>query len=259
MNSITDLLIGDNEYYDNQLVPGFVQGIVVENNNAEFKGMVKVEFTVWETGKNMCEWVKLLSPYTGKDYGMYCVPEIDEIVLVGFIGGSLKRPFLLGSLYPSGAAVVNENFDKKNLIKHLKTKGGMDILINEEEGKQKITLTTPKGSKILVDDEKECCTISDKTEKNALKLDYKNGGIEISAEKTLKMTAGKTELSMDGNSGNISLKGTKIAVQADNEIGLNAKSALKMQGTQVELKGQAQVNVQASGPLALKGAVTQIN
>ncbi|MBO5335553.1 MAG: hypothetical protein J6A94_00275 [Lachnospiraceae bacterium] len=259
MNSITDLLIGDNEYYDNQRIPGFVQGTVVENNNAEFKGMVKVEFTVWETGKNMCEWVRLLSPYTGKDYGMYCVPEIDEIVLVGFIGGSLKKPFLLGSLYPNGAAVVNENFDKKNLIKHIKTKGGMDILINEDEGKQKITLTTPKGSKILVDDENECCTISDKTEKNLLKLDYKNGGIELSAEKTLKMTAGKTEFSLDGNSGNVLLKGTKIAVEADNEIGLNAKAGLKMQGAQVELKGQAQVNVQASGPLALKGAVTQIN
>ena len=43
MNSITDLLHSENEYYDNQKVPGFVQGIVVENNNADFKGMVKVE------------------------------------------------------------------------------------------------------------------------------------------------------------------------------------------------------------------------
>lgn len=259
MSSITDLLMGSNEYYDNQLVPGFVQGTVVENNNPDFKGMVKVEFTVWETGKNMCEWVKLISPYTGKDYGMYCIPEIDEIVLVGFIGGSLKRPFLLGSLYPSGAAIVNDNFHKENLIKHVKTKGGMDILINEEKNKQKITLTTPKGSQVLVDDENECCIISDKSAKNQIKLDYKNGGIEISSEKTIKLTAGKTELSMDGNSGNVTLKGTKIAIQADNEIGINAKAALKMQGAQVELKGQAQVNVQASGPLALKGAVTQIN
>jgi len=259
MNSITDLLSSKNESYDNQKIPGFVQGIVVENNNDQFKGMVKVEFTVWETGKNMCEWVRLMSPYTGKDYGMYCVPEIDEIVLVGFIGGSLKRPFLLGSLYPSGAAVVNENFDKKNLIKHMKTKGGVDILINEEDGKQKITVTTPKGSQIQVDDENECCTITDKGAKNQIKLDYKGGAVEVTAEKTISLKAGKTELAMDGNSGAMTLKAAKIAVQADNEIGLNAKAALKMQGAQVELKGQAQVNVQASGPLALKGAITQIN
>ena len=131
MNSITDLLISDNEHYDSQIVPGFVQGVVVENNNAKFKGMVKVEFTVWETGKNMCEWVRLMSPYTGKNYGTYLVPEIDEIVLVGFIGGSLKRPFLLGSLYPNTAKMVKDNFDKQNMVKRITTKGGMDILINE--------------------------------------------------------------------------------------------------------------------------------
>lgn len=259
MNSITDLLNSENEYYDSQQIPGFVQGVVVENNNSKFKGMVKVEFTVWEQGKNMCEWVRLFTPYGGKDYGSYWVPEIDETVLVGFIGGSLKRPFLLGSLYPGGAAMVNDNFDEKNLVKRVKTKGGMDILINEEEGKQKITLTTPKGSTILVDDEKECCVISDKEGKNAVQLDYKGGGITVTADKTMKLTAGKTEISMDGNSGEITIKGTKITVQADNEIGINAKAALKMQGAQVELKGQAQINVQSSGPLALKGAITQIN
>ena len=106
--------------------------------------MVKVEFTVWESGKNMCEWVRLLAPYTGKDYGTYWVPEIDETVLVGFIGGSLKRPFLLGSLYPSGASLVSENFDKKNVKKRVKTKGGVDIAISDEDGKQSITVTTPK-------------------------------------------------------------------------------------------------------------------
>ena len=259
MNSITDLLTSDNEHYDSQIVPGFVQGVVVENNNAKFKGMVKVEFTVWETGKNMCEWVRLMSPYTGKNYGTYLVPEIDEIVLVGFIGGSLKRPFLLGSLYPNTAKMVKDNFDKQNMVKRITTKGGMDILINEDNGKQKITLTTPKGSKILVDDEKECCTISDKAGQNKIHLDYKKDGIEISAGKTLKLSAGKTEISLDGNSGNVAIKGTKVAVQADNEINLNAKAALKMQAAQVQMKGQGQGNVQSSGQLALKGTITQIN
>ena len=51
MNGITDLFHSENEYYDNQRVTGFVQGTVVENNNADFKGMVKVEFTVWESGR----------------------------------------------------------------------------------------------------------------------------------------------------------------------------------------------------------------
>lgn len=259
MNSITDLLKSENEYYDNQKIPGFVQGVVVENNNSKFKGMVKVEFTVWEDGKNMCEWVRLMSPYTGKDYGTYCVPEIDEIVLVGFIGGSLKRPFLLGSLYPNTSKLVRENFDKKNQLKRVTTKGGMDILINEEKGKQKITVTTPKGSQILIDDENDCCTISDKSSKNIMKLDYKTDQISIQAGKKLELSAGKTQILLDGNTGAVTIKGTKLALQADNEINLNAKAALKAQGAQVQVKGQGQVNVQSSGQLALKGSITQIN
>ena len=35
MNSITDLFQRENEYYDGQHAPGFVQATVVENNNAE--------------------------------------------------------------------------------------------------------------------------------------------------------------------------------------------------------------------------------
>ena len=259
MNSITDLLQNENERYDSQQVPGFVQGTVVENNNPDFKGMVKVEFTVWETGKNMCEWVRLIAPYTGNEYGFYWVPEIDETVLVGFIGGSLKRPFLLGSLYPEGAAVVNDSFDDKNLKKRLKTKGGLDILITEEEGKENVTLTTPKGHVIVADDEKECVRISDKNGKNTLELDYKNGAVSVQADKKISLKAGSTELSMDGNGGEIKLKGTRISASADNEIGLKASAAMKLEGAQVDMKGQAQVNVQASGPLALKGAIVQVN
>ena len=259
MNSITDLLHSENEYYDNQKVPGFVQGIVVENNNADFKGMVKVEFTVWETGKNMCEWVRLLSPYAGKDYGTYLVPEIDEMVLVGFIGGSLKRPFLLGSLYPGGAALVSENFDKKNVKKQIKTKGGVDIAISDEDGKQSITVTTPKGSTLVIDDEKECCKLTDKDGKNGIQLDYKNGKAELLAEKTISIKAGSVELSLDGNGGTISLKAKKISLTADNEIGMKANSAWKAEGAQVDVKAQAKMNLQASGPVAVKGAMVQIN
>ena len=116
MNGITDLFHSENEYYDNQRVTGFVQGTVVENNNADFKGNGQGGIHgLGKAGKNLCEWVRLLSPYGGADYGLYCVPEINETVLVGFIGGSLKRPFLLGSLYPGGASMVSENFDDKNL------------------------------------------------------------------------------------------------------------------------------------------------
>ncbi|MDO4261617.1 MAG: phage baseplate assembly protein V [Eubacteriales bacterium] len=260
MNSITDLMRSENEYYDNQKATGFVQGTVVENNNPDFKGMVKVEFTVWETGKNMCEWVRLMAPAAGPGYGWYWVPEIDETVLVGFIGGSLKRPFLLGSLYPGGAAMVSESFDENNRKKHLRTKGGVDLLLTDEDQKQTIKLTTPKGTVVLVDDENEIVSVADKDAGNTIRMDCKKGETTILSKSKLLLKAGeKTQLQMDGSSGEISLKASKVAVSADNEIGLKATAALKAEGAQVKISGQSQVDVQSSGPLSAKGAVVKIN
>lgn len=259
MNSITDLLSSENEYYDSQSAPGFVQGTVVENNNSKFKGMVKVEFTVWEKGKNMCEWVRLISPYAGKDYGTYVVPEIGEVVLIGFIGGSLKRPFLLASLYPSGADIVNNNFNDKNYMKRITTKGGTDILINDEDGKQKITVTTKKGSLIEIDDEKECCNIKDKDGKNSIILKYKDGEIAVTADKKISFKTGKTEISMDGSGGALNVKADKIQIEGTNQVSIAGKQALKLEGAQVDVKGQSTIKVQSSAQLVLKGSMTQIN
>ena len=259
MNGIVDLLHDENEYYDSQRMPGFVQGTVVENNNDKFKGMVKVEFTVWESGKNMCEWVRLMSPYTGKDYGTYLVPEIGEIVLVGFIGGSLKRPFLLGSLYPSGAAWVNENFDKKNLKKSIKTKGQTQILIVEEEGKQSITVTTKKGSCIVIEDEKETCKISDKGGKNQILLDYKNGAVSVDAEKKIMLKAGTVQLTLDGNGKSITAKADKVDINGTQGVKINTSNKLEMKGTQAALEGSAKLEVKSGGQTVVKGAMVQIN
>lgn len=259
MNGIVDLLQNDTEYYDSQRVPGFVQGTVVENNNDKFKGMVKVEFTVWENGKNMCEWVRLLSPYTGNDYGLYLVPEIGETVLVGFIGGSLKRPFLLGSLYPSGAALVNENFDKKNFRKTLKTKGGTEILIQEEQGKQSVTVTTPKGSRFSVDDEKETCCLSDKDGKNQLLLNYKKGELSLEAEKKITLKAGSAELTLDGTGKSFEAKADKAQIKGTSGVKIETSNKLELKGTQTSVEGSAKLDLKSSGPAAVKGAIVQIN
>lgn len=259
MSSITDLLRNGNEYYDSQKMPGFVQGIVVENNNSNFKGMVKVEFTVWENGKNMCEWVRLMAPYAGKDYGTYVVPEINEVVLVGFIGGSLKRPFLLGSLYPSGAAIVNSGFHEKNHVKALETKGGTRIEIQEEEGKQSISITTPKGNSLVMEDEKNTCMIADKEKKNKLFLDYANGSIEIEAEKKISLKAGSVELTLDGNGGKLGIKADQVEVKGSNSVKIEGTSTLSLKGGMTTVEGSQKLTAKGGAQTEISGGMVKIN
>lgn len=109
-----------------------------------------------------------------------------------------------------------------------------------------------------MDDSTESCKISDKDGKNMLSMDYKNGKITIQSEKNISLKAGSAELTMDGSRSG-QPKAKKVTVTADNEIGLKANSALKAEGAQIDVKGQAKINLQASGPVAVKGAVVQIN
>ena len=123
---------------------GFVLGTVTDNSDKKNASMVKVEFTAWENGKRIHDWIPVLQNYAGKTYGTYIIPEIDDIVLVGFMGVGFQKPFVLGSFYPADAKFTNTSFDKKNLVKTIATKGGTNVSINDEEGKQSICVKTKK-------------------------------------------------------------------------------------------------------------------
>lgn len=258
-DSIIDLLQTPNEMYDNQMIPGFVQGTVVENNNKDYPGMVKVSFTIWEDGKNMIEWVRLLSPYTGKDYGSYLVPEIDETVLIGFIGGSLKRPFLLGSLYPKDSKLVKDQFDKDNKNKVLSTKGGTLIAIDDTKDKSSLTIQTPKETKVVIEDEKETILVSDKDGKNKIFLDLKKGELLLNAEKKITFKTGKASLEMDGNQGNITITGNKVAVNAKQTLAMEGKTSTTVKGGSLTAEGKQGTTLKASGQLSISGAMVKIN
>ncbi|MBQ6886971.1 MAG: hypothetical protein IJN54_05620 [Lachnospiraceae bacterium] len=258
-DSIIDLLQMPNEMYDNQMVPGFVQGTVVENNNNKYPGMVKVSFTVWEQGKNMIEWVRLLSPYTGKDYGSYMVPEINETVLVGFIGGSLKKPFLLGSLYPKDSKFVKQQFDKKNKNKVLRTKGGTEIAIDDTNGKDSISVVTPKETKFVIEDAKETILMSDKEGKNKVFLDLKKGEIMICADKKITLKTGTASVVMTGTQGDIKIAGNKVGVNAKQTLNMEGKTSATLKGASLTAQGMQSATLKATGQTTVSGAMVKIN
>lgn len=258
-DSIIDLLQTPNEMYDNQLVPGFVQGTVVENNNNKYPGMVKVSFTVWEEGKNMIEWVQLMSPYTGKDYGTYLVPEIDETVLIGFIGGSLKRPFLLGSLYPKDSQLLKNQFDKKNVNKMFRTKAGCEIAVNDTKDKESITIQTPKEAKVVIEDEKQTILLSDKQGKNKIFMDLQKGEIMICADKKITLKTGTASMEMAGDQGNITIEGNKTTVNAKQTLAMEGKTSTTVKGGSLTAQGMQAAELKAGGQLTLNGAMVKIN
>lgn len=238
---------------------GFVQGLVTENNDKNFPAMVKVEFTSWTEGKNICEWIPMLFPYAGPSYGGYLLPEIGDVVLLGFLGGAQNRPFVLGCFYPPEAAYLQESFDDKNLKKRFVTKGGVELVVTDEEEKQTLSLMTPKGLRIGLEDETECITVTDKDGKNQVKLDCKNGALELLADKKITLKTGSCEIVLDGQGGAVTIKGDKLTLEAGQTAKLVGKQSLTLEGGMLKAEGKQTAVLKGGSMTEVSGQILKLN
>ena len=258
MSSITDLL----DMEAPQQKPnstGFVLGTVAENNNKDFPTMVRVAFTAWTEGGDVSKWVPVLSPYAGGEYGRYLLPEVGDIVLVGFIGSMFEQPFVMGSFFPAGAKLPGEQFNDKNSNRHLKTKAGIILNLSDEDSKQSVRVETPKGLTLVIEDENETVTVSDKDGKNLIKIDSKNGAVEITAEKKIALKTGKCEISMDGNAGGMTLKADQLNVEAAQKAVIKSNNMMTIEGGMVTVDGKQTAKLNGGAMCEIAGGMVKIN
>ena len=106
----------------------------------------------------------VVQPYTRGGKGFYFIPEIGEEVMIDFEGGNAECPFVLGTHYNGEAKSGYHNAD--NRVKAIHTQSGHKLIFTEDES---ILLTDKNG--------------------NVIKLDTQGKNIEISAPKTINITA----------------------------------------------------------------------
>jgi len=89
--------------------------------------------------------------------------------------------------------------------------------------------------------------------------------LEVPGGIPLAIKAGSSSLEFDANGG-LTIKAPTITLKADQKVAvesldveIKASNQLGLQGTQAQLKASATGSVEAGGPLALKGAVVNIN
>lgn len=104
---------------------GVYQGIVISNENYYSRGTITVRVggigiynkpMQWDLTENFPDFIKesdkgdpdrtndlevaISGPLGGgRNYGVFCLPQVNEIGLVMFIGGNLKKPVWIGSLF----------------------------------------------------------------------------------------------------------------------------------------------------------------
>lgn len=189
---------------------GLTVGIVTNNQDPDGLGRVKVKFP-WLSDQDESHWARVVTPMAGNERGLYFLPEVDDEVLVAFEHGVVEFPYVLGALWNGQDAPPESNDDGENNRRTIKSRSGHVIRFDDTEGGEKIE-------------------IIDGSENNSIVID--------TAENTVTITA-EADITIQSNSGKLSLSGNGIEITSQAEIKIEASA-------DADLKSSGQVNIKGS-------------
>ncbi|MHB1354895.1 MAG: VgrG-related protein [Anaerolineae bacterium] len=194
--------------------------IVTNNNDPDDLCRVKIKFP-WLDGELESTWARIASPGAGDSRGLYCLPEVNDEVLVVFEEGDIGRPIVVSGIWngvdkpPLTISDVQQNGSVVQRVFYSRT--GHKIVIHEESPAS-ITIETAGGHQVILNDD--------------------DGLIHLKS-------VGGQEIKVDDNGSQVVIKGTGE---------LKIETAANM-----TIKANGNINLEASGMMTIKGATIQLN
>lgn len=124
-------------------------------------------------------WARVATLAGGNNRGTWWLPDIGDEVLISFEGGDPRHPYVLGGLW-NGRDAPPESMDagEKNHKKVLRSRNGVKVTLDDEDGRERLTLETPGGRKLTLQDGPGAVEITD-GQGNTIKMEA--SGITITA------------------------------------------------------------------------------
>ena len=194
-----------------------VVGIVTNNDDPEKMGRVRVKFP-WLDERQEGWWARVASPSASGKRGLMMMPLVDDEVVVGFEHGDPRRPFVLGSLW---------NGPGKPEALAAQGGGKPDGSFNLRSDK-KVSIASGEDLSIASDAKLDAKATGDTTLQTDGKLAIAGKGSEIS----ITGSAGSVVIKADGS---ITIKGSRITVDASAELTLQSSGVVSVKGSQVML------------------------
>ena len=226
---------------------------VIDNDDPNGMGRVRVQFE-WQRSGNgddgKTNWIRVASPMGGGDKGFYMIPEKGDQVLVAFEQDHPERPFVLMPGMYHGKAKP-EYYDSNNYKKALKTKGGHQILMNDEQGQETMALSSPKDVAVAATNGE-----MNLKAKGAVTIISDSGDITIDSPGKIVIRAANIEITGDSS---IKLGAPKIEIKADSDVIAQAANVTVTAQAKAEFKGEGTVDITSSGITSLKGSLLKLN
>jgi type VI secretion system secreted protein VgrG len=280
--------------------PAVVVGPAGEEIYTDKYSRIKVQFP-WDrqgtnNGDSSC-WVRVATPWAGKQWGMIHIPRAGQEVLVEFVDGDVDHPIVVGSVYNAEQMPPYKLPDNKTQsgVKSRSSLGGTPTNFNEirfedKKGSEQVVIHAEKDQEIAVENDETHWVGHDRTknidhdETTHIKHDRtetvdnnesicingartetvaKDESISISGGRTTAISKDDT-LSVDGEIDTTAMKSITLTC-GSSSITLDP-SGITISGMKIEIDGNISVNVSgvmikvdADAVLALTGGITKIN
>ena len=163
---------------------GAYSAVVRDVRDPENQGRVKVALP-WSpdsAGASYEVWARVATMMAGSNQGSWFIPDTNVEVLVIFLGGDPRHPCVIGALW-NGQDTPPQSMDGggSNDVKKLRSRNGVAITLDDTQGQESLTLETPGGQKIALQDGPGSIQIQD-SNGNSVKLDATGITVTASAQ-----------------------------------------------------------------------------
>ena len=252
--NLCNLLLPDETLFY-QPVHGVVIGVVTDNNDKDKIGRVKVKYP-WlpkvDGAEISSDWVRVAADGGGSSRGVVFAPEVDDEVLVSFEHGDINFPFIVGGLWnkkdklPTTVKIK----DGKVNTRVIQSRSGHYILLDDTDGKEKITIIDKSGkNSIEIDSSKNSIT---------MKAD---GDLTFEAKGKINITSKTDKITIDGKNGLALSSAMNVNIAGGNgqsKVDLKPDGAA-LQGLKVDLQAQTMASVKGSAMVQIQGGIVKIN
>ncbi|MEA2234558.1 MAG: hypothetical protein QOD83_4374 [Solirubrobacteraceae bacterium] len=194
-----------------------VIGVVTNNDDPDKMGRVRVKFPSLDESQEGW-WARVASVAATAGRGLMMMPLVDDEVIVGFEHGDPRRPFVLGSLWGGT--------------------GKPDKLAAEGGGKPDGSFNLSSAKKVAIGSTSDMLLDS----QAKLKL-HSAADFAIETDGALAVTGNGSEIKVTGpaasvtitNSGQITVKGTAITLDATGSLTLKSSGMVQVSGSMIKL------------------------
>src|SRR5215472_4350578 len=186
---------------------GLLVGVVTSLDDPDRLGRVKVNFP--ELDNVSSDWASLVTLMAGQKRGSVFRPDVGDEVIVGFLQGDMRAPYVLGAVWNKpDPPPADDGNPTQNNWRFITSRSGHVIRFDDTKGAEKVELIDKDGKRTVVLD---------------------------SANKKVTVTADEGDVEVSAPNGDVSLTGRTVHVHATTTLSLTGDQGVTIAGLTVDI------------------------